>query len=827
MTLHGVQNRYDLPDNDAGYQLDPLVSFFSVVLPLGSNKTNLVANPSAEVAVTGYLLKTGGAVTRDSSKQKFGTYSIQVPVTADTTDGVWYNGVSLTTGVLYIASVWFYGQRGLKYQIRFRDTGFASVGQITNFTATGFWQRVSCTYLATATATYYVYITKNTDANVTPFWIDGLQVERDQLTTYIDGDQTGFISGRLDYYWEGTPHASISTRIGQSAAGGKVIPLSQVGFRLMAIVGLGLGGITNFFSPKSIGGSYYNGTIISERGFSLVGRLYGNTLAELSRSRQGLVDLLKPDRVYPPQPLLLRYQPVDDCGLPQNSEFDIICVFDGDLSGPVDNIYQSGISLNFRLYLPVTMKEVGNSSAVLGFNQSISNANNILMRTPSGIWQAVSTGADDEVRDIVCGSDGSVYITGLFTLAGGVANTSGIAKWNGSAFTALGTGLNIVVDGGYALAVDAGGILYVGGDFADAGGVANTDGIAKWNGSAWSAMGTGGGGLTQDIVVGPGGTVYVTGTFNPIGGVANTKGIALWSGGVWLPLGTGLGTADGRALVIGPDGLLYVAGSFTTANGVTVNNIAKWNGTTFVALAGGAAAAINALAWGPDGYLYAGGTFSTIGGISAARLAKWNGSSWSQVGSGLSVDVNINGLNWIDGLLYINGSDIIWNGSSFVQPDVTYPAGQRGLMFVDFSKNLYSAFQGAGTANSAQVTVVNNAGSAQVGPTFHITGPGVLREIRNYTNGKSIYFNLITFLAGETAVLDLSNPSTISFVSNRQGNIIGKILGGSNLSDFTLVPGNNNISVFMTGGSGASLVNIVWRNSYHSIDAASSLRLVP
>ena len=39
-----------------------------------------------------------------------------------------------------------------------------------------------------------------------------------------------------------------------------------------------------------------------------------------------------------------------------------------------------------------------------------------------------------------------------------------------------------------SLAVGAGGVLYVGGEFTDAGGVANADRIAKWNGSSWSAV---------------------------------------------------------------------------------------------------------------------------------------------------------------------------------------------------------------------------------------------------------------------------------------------------------------------------------------------------
>ena len=63
-----------------------------------------------------------------------------------------------------------------------------------------------------------------------------------------------------------------------------------------------------------------------------------------------------------------------------------------------------------------------------------------------------------------------------------------IAKWNGSAWSALGTEMNGTV---YALAV-SGTDLYAGGGFlftTAGGGSANY--IAKWNGSAWSPLGTG------------------------------------------------------------------------------------------------------------------------------------------------------------------------------------------------------------------------------------------------------------------------------------------------------------------------------------------------
>jgi hypothetical protein len=63
----------------------------------------------------------------------------------------------------------------------------------------------------------------------------------------------------------------------------------------------------------------------------------------------------------------------------------------------------------------------------------------------------------------VSGSD--LYAVGGFTRAGGAAATN-IAKWNGSSWSALGSGLNV---GAVALAV-SGSDLYAGGGFLTAGG---------------------------------------------------------------------------------------------------------------------------------------------------------------------------------------------------------------------------------------------------------------------------------------------------------------------------------------------------------------------
>src|SRR5258708_806171 len=81
-------------------------------------------------------------------------------------------------------------------------------------------------------------------------------------------------------------------------------------------------------------------------------------------------------------------------------------------------------------------------------------------------------GADNPVNAAVVDNSGNLYIGGFFRVAGGVT-ANRISKWNGSSWSALGSGLNGTVS---ALAV-SGSDWYVAGGFVSAGGTA-ANGIA-------------------------------------------------------------------------------------------------------------------------------------------------------------------------------------------------------------------------------------------------------------------------------------------------------------------------------------------------------------
>jgi hypothetical protein len=248
------------------------------------------------------------------------------------------------------------------------------------------------------------------------------------------------------------------------------------------------------------------------------------------------------------------------------------------------------------------------------------------------------------------GSD--LYAGGTFTNAGGIPAIN-IAKWDGSAWSALGSGIGGSPLGWYYSSVNAlavsGTNLYAGGDFSNAGGVSATF-IAKWDGSAWSALGSG--------VVCPVFALAVSGTDLYAGSWTEGTGvnpIAKWNGSAWSALGSGM---DGQVNALAVSGTnLYAGGGFTTAGGVTANCIAKWDGSAWSALGsgvGGFDGVVGPLAVsGTD--LYAGGGFTAAGGVTAKYIAKWNGSAWSTLGSGM---------NWFVSALAVIGTDLYAGGYS-------------------------------------------------------------------------------------------------------------------------------------------------------------------
>lgn len=393
----------------------------------------------------------------------------------------------------------------------------------------------------------------------------------------------------------------------------------------------------------------------------------------------------------------------------------------------------------------------------------------------TGTWSAIGTGTDGEVRTLIVAPDGTLYAGGLFANAGGVA-CQGIAKWNGTAWSAVGTGL-AVGGGALCMVMDSSGNIYVGGQFANAGGVANTAGIAKWNGSAWSALGTGATGADRiyALALDPSGKLYAGGDFALMGGVANTVKIAKWNGSAWSALSTGMDSTV-YGLAIAPDGHVYAGGAFTTAGGIACAKVARWNGAAWAALGLGMNDTCYALGFDSEGVMYALGAFTTAGGMTLSdRMATWDGSTWSPL-------------------------------------DIDLPGVAAAFTFFRNGDNFYIGFNTSGSATTSGVsTNITLNGDSEVFPIVTITGPCIWQWLENTTSTKKIVLN-VTLIAGEVATLDLS-PTAKTLESNARGDLLpyATLLPGSDLDTFALVTdpiaplGVNTVAVMMTGTTPSEL----------------------
>jgi hypothetical protein len=341
----------------------------------------------------------------------------------------------------------------------------------------------------------------------------------------------------------------------------------------------------------------------------------------------------------------------------------------------------------------------------------------------SGTWSAVHTGGDLAWLSL-SGANGTngwvsaavwigsdLYIGGSFTTAGGVS-ANGVAKWDGTSWSALGAGV-----GGVSEMAVIGSDLYVAGQFTTAGGIA-ANRIAKWNGTSWSALGSGVAGSSSYAVISAlavnGSDLYVGGQFITAGGIS-ANGVAKWNGSSWSTLGAGVFGVNAMALM-GSD--LYVAGNFSTAGEVSANSIAKWNITTSTWSTLGSGVNNNVYALAVSGTdLYVGGMLTTAGGVSASRVAKWNSttSTWSALGSGVS--------SWAPLAIVVSGSDVYVGGDFPTAGGVTVNNIAKWNITTSTWSTLGSGVSGAPSNHQGQVSMLAiKEGELYMGGLFTTAG---------------------------------------------------------------------------------------------------------
>lgn len=170
---------------------------------------------------------------------------------------------------------------------------------------------------------------------------------------------------------------------------------------------------------------------------------------------------------------------------------------------------------------------------------------------------------------------------------------SGFGRWNGSSYTGVPSNPGVF---GYAMAAfddGSGPALYFGGRFqVDLGNGVYANNIIKWDGTSWSALGSGIPGFSYYSSTG----VYSLAAFRDASGPA-----------------------------------LYVGGEFTSAGGIACQNIAKWDGQTWSTLQGPQpsyrVSAMSVFNEGDSEKLYIGTGYANSYGFGGS-LRVWDGTQW-------------------------------------------------------------------------------------------------------------------------------------------------------------------------------------------------------
>jgi hypothetical protein len=185
---------------------------------------------------------------------------------------------------------------------------------------------------------------------------------------------------------------------------------------------------------------------------------------------------------------------------------------------------------------------------------------------------ALGSGLNGTVNELAVYNN-ALYAVGSFTASGSTA-ANRVARWDGTDWVAVAGGANNTVN---AAAV-FGGRLYIAGTFTSIDGI-SANRVARWDGAAWSDAAGGADATVKSLATfddGRGPALYVGGDFTHVGApaVAATR-LARFDGTAWSAIGTGADGSVGAMAAATIDGRprLAVGGAFRTLNGVPSDRV--------------------------------------------------------------------------------------------------------------------------------------------------------------------------------------------------------------------------------------------------------------
>jgi hypothetical protein len=671
-------------------------------------------------------------------------------------------------------------------------------------------------------------LTWTADANATFNWRVYV-VESSSMTFYYDGFQlealgfaTTYCDGDQDgCIWLGAANLSTSSRNSRTRLGGREINLDTIGVMVRTHGGVGTPQMTHRVLQQAlVPGGVFQGRRLISRMLILEITSIGTSWSDLHSRRKALLALVQPSTVNTEEPVLLRYYGSDSA-----RPVEYRAYYDSGLEFGTTSGFSEDTEIRLICYDPLAYDIAYESVALTGTSQITPN---MVMARINKVWQIMSSGVSATPKVITVGPDGNVYVGGGFTTAGGVT-VNGIAKWDGTSWSALGSG----VSGGGAivncLMFDAAGNLYAGGSFTTAGGVSCAN-IAKWNGS-WSALGTGCNNAVYDMALSGNGNIWVVGSFT-----APFNLVAIWTGAAWAAGGLGI-VGSGvlyTILVFGNDLFAYAAGQ--VLDGATYKLVYRYQAAVWVNITQTSgvtgSSTITKLMIDKAGNLLA---FGNWGSPSTPMSKKWlGGTSWTELDSKFRQSVKTAIIDLTNGKLLVGGDGQggdqygmlnAFTGTDFVRLGLV-PNSPLACMCMAQRKSNGDLFIGMDTGgivvNASNGVTITNQGSAEAFPIIYIKRSGgtstKLYYIRNETSGKQITFNAVDLLDGEQVLLDL-RPGMRSCISNVIGNAWKYLDRTSDTASFTLLPGANLITVeIVSAGSPTVEIAASWKTTFLSAD---------
>lgn len=788
--------------------------------------TNIITNPSFETGTTGWSA-TAGSIARSSSAYRRGQYALSVTPSANG-DVVYYT-TTLTSGTTYNLSLDILTINGVTYTIGAVTSAHAFQSSKTKtLVGDGHWQRVWLTFEADGSSAG-VGVSSSTSAS---YYVDGVcLVASTENQLYFDGDlgRNDPASPReYEFRWTGTPHASTSERAGWTRKGGYLLRFSDYA-RLLTVTGLGLTPYAHAYVQLAGGGALYQDSRRQVRSVAVGYTVYGQDVSEWGAKIAVLQRVLSADLTTPRQPVRTVWVHEDDQGRQMSEAVILDVTVDGGLEGVYTApTYARGV-LTLTAGDPLLTAEATGGISIPS-TDSLTVAG-ILARTPEGEWTtlgATLTGGSVYAFHV---SGGYLYIGGSFTAVNSIANTGYFARyhiasgtWSSCSTTTLGGTV-------YALASGPDGNIYVGGNFSNVGGDASADKLLRYEISTNNykkIYTTPPSGYIKSLLT-SGQTLYASGPCNTIDGVT-ISGIGQYDipSGVWSAMSPGFSflPAAAYSIIEHPFAALRSSRKIMAVGDFAIsgigNYVALWNGSAWAGIGSASSSVYTASVIGGD--VYIGGTFEAVGGVTASRVALYDGCGWYALGSGVSgggatamtVRGDADGVVWVGGDfttaggLPVNGL-AVWSGSTWQLPPVTPPSG--GSVHVIHAQDgwLFFSTSGAYTVPGSETVSV----SAPSYPTFRVSGPDTLLQIRNNRNGQAIVFDGegLVIGSGETVTITCS-PLGVQALSSTRGDM-GYSLSPTSSDTLRLEAGGNVLSAHTTGGSD---ITLTVAGSYMSIE---------